>query len=180
MFRALDKLRPDIFTTYDWAMFDNLQRYSLVIMYIFIVLLVDSMNFFMKFVLWVPAESDILKCRVALWGFTAIAASKEFFEFIDDPNCKRVGPFMWLTIYTVLIELCIWSKFSRGMFDKPFPTGVIILDTVYFSLIFLGGVYATYNGMTKKIESEKAEYNLMDPPVTIESTQRILKEQKKK
>jgi len=176
---AMDKLRPDVLTTYNWKMFENITRYSQVMFYIWFILSVDSLNFFMKYVLWVPAESDILKIRVAIWAFSAIITSKEFFEYLDDPNCKRVGPFFWLSTFTVLIEYGIWFKFSRGMFDAPFPWYVVLIWTVYFSLVIAGGLYALNNGL-KSEPSLKKTYNLNDPEITIEQTKAVLAEGNKK
>ena len=131
------------------------------------------MNFFLKYVLWVSAESDVLKGRVAIWAFSAIVTSREFFSFIDDPNCKRVGPFFWLTTYTLMIEYSIWFKFSRGMFDTPFPWYVILIFITYSSLVVAGGLHAYYNGKdseynTKKLGQKK--YSLVDPDLQIEDT----------
>ena len=124
----------------------------------------------MKYVLWVDASSDLLKVRVALWGLTAIVTSKEFFEYIDDPNCKRVGPFFWLSTYTLMIEYGIWFKFSRGMFlDVPYPWYVYYIFVGYSSMVILGAVYAQYNGMQTPLSSRKV-YKLEDPEITIENT----------
>lgn len=149
-------------------MFDGLKRYLQVMFYIFFVLSVDAMNFFMKFVLWVGAESDLLKGRVAIWGFSAIIASKEFYEYIEDPNCHRVGPFLWLSLYTLCIEYSIWFKFSRGLFDEPFPWYVNVIHIVYFGTVFLGGVYAYLNGRWNG-NKKKARIDTSDPEVTIEN-----------
>ena len=102
-------------------MFSSLKRYLQVWFYIWFILSVDSLNFFMKYTLWINAESDILKARVAIWAFSAIVTSKEYFEYVDDPNCKRVGPFFWLSTYTVMIEYGIWIKFSQDVFAFNFP-----------------------------------------------------------
>ena len=147
-------------------MFSSLKRYLQVMFYIFFVLSVDAMNFFLKFVLWVGAESDLLKARVAIWGFTAIIASKEFFEYIEDPNCHRVGPFLWLSIYTLAIEYSIWFKFSRGMFSEPFPWYVVVIIVTYFGTAIMGGVYAFMN---EKKDNKKAQIDYSDPDVTIEA-----------
>ena len=127
-------------------MFNSLKRYLQVWFYIFFVLSVDTMNFFLKFILWIPAESDILKARVAIWAFTAIATSKEYYIFIDDPNCKRVGPFFWLSVYTIGIEYSIWIKYMLTEFSEPFPGYVKLINFAYFSLFILGGAYSYFNG----------------------------------
>lgn len=134
-------------------MFGNLKRYCTVWFYIAFVLSVDSMNFFMKYVLCIGAESDLLKARVAIWGFTAIVTSKEFFEYLDDPNCRRVGPFFWLSTYTIMIEYGIWFKFSKGLveLEEPFPWYVILIFIGYSTMV-LGGAIIAYNNGRKQPE----------------------------
>lgn len=143
-------------------------RYSQVIFFIFFVLSVDTMGFLLKYVLWVAAESDMLKARLFIWAFSAIAASKEYYIFCDDPNCKRVGPFLWICTYTLMIEYSAWFKFSRGVFDVPTPWYVKVIIVVYTSLVIIGGVYAYNNG--RKLKLKKIRYDTTDPEVTIEST----------
>jgi hypothetical protein len=130
------------------------------------------MNFLIKYVLWISAESDLCKARMAIWAFSAIAASKEFYIFCDDPNCKRVGPFLWLSSYTLFVEYSIWFKFSRGMFDTPCPWYVKLIIATYAFFVVIGGVYAYFNGLKHK--QSKIRYDTVDPEVTVESTQAIL------
>ena len=144
--KAVSKFKPEILLKHNWKMFGSLKRYLQVWFYIFFVLSVDALNFFLKFVLYIPAESDILKARVAIWAFTAIATSKEYYIFIDDPNCKRVGPFFWLSVYTIGIEYSIWIKYMLSEFDAPFPWYVKVINFLYFSLFIIGGIYSYYNG----------------------------------
>lgn len=170
--KAFTKLKPNVLLQYDWAMFQSLTRYSQVVFYIFFVLSVDTMNFLIKYVLWISAESDLCKARLAIWAFAAIAASKEFYIFCDDPNCKRIGPFFWLCCYTLFVEYSIWFKFSRGMFSAPFPWYVKVIIVVYLALVILGGVYAYLNG--RVLKQKKIRYDILDPEVTIEDTQAVL------
>jgi len=152
LWRAISKFQPDLLTTYDWQMLASLKRYAAVWFYIFFSLSVDAMNFFMKIVLWVGAESDLLKARVAIWGLTAIVTSKEFFEYMDDPNCKRVGPFVWLSCYTLAIEYGIWFKFSHGLTDAPFPWYVKVIGAVYAAVVLVGAVVAWWNEKSSREE----------------------------
>ena len=156
-------------------MFSSLTRYLQVCFYVFFVLSVDTLNFFMKYVLWVAADSDLLKCRVAIWGFSAIVTSREYFEYINDPNSNRVGPFFWLSCYTLFIEYSIWFKFRRGLFDTPSPWYVQLIIAVYFSIFALGGLYAWNNGLSKARKSNEKLYDLYDPDMTIEDTAQVLK-----
>ena len=129
----------------------------------------------MKYTLWVVAESDILKARVAIWAFSAIVTSKEYFEYIDDPNCKRVGPYFWLSTYTVLIEYGIWIKFSRDIFALNFPWYVYVIFASYTTMFLLGAAYSYCNGglQGKGHDTQHTKYNLLDPELTIEDTVKV-------
>ena len=61
--------------------------------------------------MWVPPNHDLLKYRVVLWGWVAIATSKEWYEYVSNPHCHRLGPFAWMTFYVSLIELSAIFKF---------------------------------------------------------------------
>lgn len=114
--------------------------------------------------MWVPPDHDILKVRLAVWAFSGIAATKEYYEYIQNKHCKRIGPFIWLAGFTLLAEFSIIVKFGMSMFTAPFPNYVIAIWTVLGSGIVLGGVYAYSNGLNLKEESE----NLADPSIDIE------------
>ena len=58
----------------------------MVLFYLFFVLSVDTLNFLLKYVLWIEAESDICKARVAIWAFSAIATTKEFYLWMESPE----------------------------------------------------------------------------------------------
>ena len=88
-----------------------MERYIGVSVFVFICLLIDCNNFFLKFLVWVPPDHDILKVRVILWGWAAVATSKEWYEYVSNPHCHRLGPFAWLTFYVSLIELSAIFKF---------------------------------------------------------------------
>jgi len=117
----LEKFKPNVWTRHNWGIFQSLWRYTAVLFYCFFVLSVDCNNFFLKFIMWVPPEHKILQVRLAIWAFSAIAATKEYYEFIANPYCKRVGPFIWLTSFTLMIEFSIVVKFGITMFTEPFP-----------------------------------------------------------
>jgi phosphatidylserine synthase 2 len=109
------------------------------------VLSVDCNNFFLKFILWVPADHKLLSFRLAIWAFSAIAATKEYYEYVTNKYCYRFGPFVWLTCYTLLIEISIIVKFGRTMFHAPFPWYVQLMWVCIAVLVVIGFVIAFYN-----------------------------------
>lgn len=95
--------------------------------------------------MWVPPEHWILQVRLAIWAFSAIGATKEYYEFVANPYCKRVGPFIWLTSFTLLVEFSIIVKFGATMFDAPFPWYVQLMWTVIAIFLVIGAVVAFVN-----------------------------------
>ena len=96
------------------------------------------MNFFLKYILWFPADHKILAVRVFMWGFGCIAAAKEYYEFISNKNCKRLGPYVWVPSLAIGVELSIVIKFGSSMFSTPFPWYVVLMWTIIFGLILVG------------------------------------------
>jgi phosphatidylserine synthase 2 len=160
-----EKFKPNVWAKYDWGFFKTLHRYLAVLFYCFFVLAVDCNNFFLKFIVWVPPEHKILQVRLAIWAFSAIAATKEFYEYFSNPYCKRVGPFIWLTCFTLLVEFSIIVKFGSDMFVEPFPWYVKLMWTVIGILVLIGGAIAYRN--ERKHGNEYMEttnnFNLNDP-----------------
>ena len=109
---ALDKMRPNFLQQYEWAGLQSFQRFFGMTVFVIIVLVIDCNNFFMKFVLWVPAEHDLLKFRVLLWGVCSLATAKEWYEYVSNEYCHRLGPFAWLTFYTCGVETLTVIKCS--------------------------------------------------------------------
>ena len=85
MLRVLEKLRPSALEQYEWSALQNLNRYIGVTVFVVICLLIDCNNFFYKFLVWIPPNHDLLKYRASLWGFVAIATSKEWYEYVSNP-----------------------------------------------------------------------------------------------
>lgn len=95
--------------------------------FVLFVLIIDCNNFFLKFVLWVPPEHDLMIVRVVLWGLCSLATAKEWFEYISNEYCHRLGPFAWLTMYTCGVETLTVIKCSQGQFTAPFPWYVKVI-----------------------------------------------------
>ncbi len=119
--RVLNKLRPSTLEKYEWNALKDLTRYIGVTAFIVVTLTIDCNNFFYKYLAWIPADHNLVKVRVILWGFSAIATSKEWYEYVSNPHCHRLGPFAWMTYYVCAIELSTIYKFRGNEFVNPFP-----------------------------------------------------------
>ena len=105
-----------------------------------------------------------------MWAFGSIASAKEYYEFISNKNCKRVGPYVWVPSLAIGVEVSIVIKFGSSMFTTPFPWYVIVMWTAIFGMILIGQGIALYNQINRKKNQveESQGYNLQDPAIDIE------------
>lgn len=146
----VEKFKPNFWQRHNWTTFSSPKRFGQILFYCFFVLCVDCNNFFLKFILWVPADHRLLSVRLGLWAFSAIAATKEYHEYITNKYCYRFGPFVWLTTLTLMMELSIVFKFGRTMFHAPFPWYVFVIWGTIGTLVAMGFAYAAYNERKNK------------------------------
>ena len=106
------KFLPGVLEKYEWSVTKDLISFMGTLTLVVMMLVIDCNNFFLKYLLWVPAEHDICLIRVLMWGFCAIATTKEWYEYITNPNMRRIGPFSWMSIYASSIETLAVIKFS--------------------------------------------------------------------
>lgn len=139
------KFTPNALEKFNWNATRNLTRYIGVTTFIAMTLMIDCHNFFLKSLLWVPADHWLVLVRVFTWGLHAGVCSKEWFEFISNPNCKRVGPFAWLAFYVCAIELLIILKFAPGEFVAPMPAWIFVMWAAVLALWLCGLAIATKN-----------------------------------
>ena len=147
---AVNKFKPNVWTRYDWSVFSSFKRYTQILFYISVCLGIDLMNFFMKFILLIPANHKLLPFRLLIWAVTSIAATKEFYEFITNKQCKRFGSFIWLGSLCLAVEYSLVFKLGAPMFKAPFPWYVQLIWAIIGSLVVGGGVYSYMNEVKNK------------------------------
>jgi phosphatidylserine synthase 2 len=148
---ALSKLSPVAYEKYNWAVFSNPRRFTGVLTFIIVCLTIDCNNFFLKALYWVPPDHEIMKFRIFMWGFAALATAKEWHEYISNPNHNKLGAFAWMTFYTCGIEVLMVIKAGRHekLFDfSVFPWFVYLIWACFATAIF-GGLYFSYTNEQK-------------------------------
>jgi hypothetical protein len=120
--------------------------------------------------LWIPANHNILGCRLFIWAFITIGSSKEYYEFISNKHCKRVGSFVWLPCLTLGVEFSIAIKFGSTMFHAPFPWYVQVMWMIIGGLILFGAMLAYMNESkkNKEIDSVEVAFDPQEPSIDIE------------
>lgn len=116
---------PTEVVIYEWDVFSSSWRFFTVLWFVATVCFVDLSHFFLKTLLWLPITHWTLAFRIFLWGFMCIMASREYYEYVTNPACKRLGHFIWLSQVILFTEWMIIIKFGDGIFTAPFPDTVV-------------------------------------------------------
>jgi phosphatidylserine synthase 2 len=146
-----------------WGFLSNPKSFFTVLGVSFFILGVDSMNFFLKYIIWIPADHNLLVFRVAVWGFTGIVAVKEYYEYCTNKYCFRLGPHCWLALFVLSLEISCAIKFGRNIFDKPFPYLVKLLWMGITAMFFTGLFISIQNGKKAK----KSKFDPSNPAIDI-------------
>jgi len=162
---------PNYFVRHDWKIFSSFKRFYSFIWFIIFMNLVDLSNFFGKFVLWIPATHYLLFVRVNIWAFLAMMSTREYYEYISNKSCKRLGPYVWIAHLILFIEWIMIYKFSDGFFHEAFPDYVKYFWLVVFlilSAISINLIVKDILRIIKKQDENEKKINLLDPGIEIE------------
>lgn len=170
--KFLKYFTPNYFAKHEWKIFSSFKRFCLVTWFIIFINLVDLSNFFLKFVLWIPATHYLLFIRVNIWALVAMVSAREYYEYISNKSCKRLGPFVWIAHLTLFIEWSMLYKFSEGFFKEEFPWYVSYFWVVLCVIISGISINLLVKDILKIIRKEKdnneEQINLLEPGIEIE------------
>ncbi|PRP83789.1 phosphatidylserine synthase [Planoprotostelium fungivorum] len=96
-----------------------------------------------SYVLHIPPPHPINVIRLFLWWGLGLPAAREFYQYVTDPKCKRMGSMCWIVAACAILELLLWIKygFSKQMFTAQAPPVVVYSWIVSLSLLFVWAVY---------------------------------------
>jgi len=126
---------------YHWEVLKSWKRLVAVVLLVIIISIVELNAFFLKYVLWIPPPHPINVARLLLWWSIGLPGMREFYQYVVDPNCKRLGTMAFLCVAVVGVETLIEVKFGKGMFPAAHPTKVIVAWAVGITLFLAWAVW---------------------------------------
>ena len=136
----MQQFTPHSWTAFEWDI-KTFKGFLAVLAIIYLEIQVELNAFYLKYLLWIPVSSQLNLYRLLFLFVQCLPATREAYQFLSDPKCKRLGMHAWMTTMIIITELVICIKFSKDEFPEPFPLPVIYGWAV--ALILLG-VYAFY------------------------------------
>ena len=104
----------------NWEPLSSWKQWAYVHVLIISASLIDLNAFLLKLFLWIPTEHDVNVARLFLMGFVAIPSAKQFYLYIKDPLCKKLGSQCWICVMIIVLEEAIILKTAPEL--PPVPT----------------------------------------------------------
>jgi phosphatidylserine synthase 2 len=162
-FTGITKLfKPNVWNKYKWKMFSSVRRYVAVIWFIILSVALQNTNFFLKYLLWIPSSHNLLLTRVLTLGGMGMIATAEYYYFVENKH-MRFGTGIWLTHFTLFLEIGLIWKWGRKVFVAPFKASIQAYWSVMFIVVIIGGVYVWHKNKGQK----KSTFNPYNPEVEV-------------
>lgn len=173
-FASFKIFAPNNIQKYDWQMLSSTKRFYSIIWYVIFMNLVDLSNFFNKHLLWLPSDHWLLQIRIWIWALLSTISTSEYYEYITNKNCIRLGHNVWLAHVILFGEAMIVYKFSEGYFTQPFPNwvigfwiGVIMIISLITGYLLVKDLHRRWKnkGLSSKND---ADTNTIEPSIDVE------------
>ncbi|KAG8702685.1 hypothetical protein FRC09_004601, partial [Ceratobasidium sp. 395] len=123
--RVLKQFTPHDWTEFNWEGTSSFISYCAVTLLLATFLAAELNPFYLKSLLWMEPSHPIIVSRLAGVFLCALPAVRELYQYLNNPEkAVRMGQHAWLLLATIVTELLIIVKWSRGMFAEPFPTHI--------------------------------------------------------
>lgn len=125
--RAILQFTPESWTPIHWfGPSCTYVRYLAVAQLVISWQLTELNTFFLKHIFEMPPAHPINLGRIALLGFIVAPSVRQYYTYITDTRCKRVGTQCWVIVAIMLIETMISIKFGINIFAQTQLWNILI------------------------------------------------------
>jgi len=142
--RALLQFTPESWSHTRWLDPScSWMRLVAVSMFMVIWQVVELNTFFVKHIFPMPTEHPLCVARILLMGLMAAPATRQYYSYITDKQCKRLGSQAWVFLCITLSELVLNIKFGlEDLFSKT-QMSMMILWIITCVAISCVGVFVS-------------------------------------
>ncbi|CEG38978.1 phosphatidylserine synthase [Plasmopara halstedii] len=134
---ALNQFTPLRWEQYHWEVFSSFSRFAEIVFAFAMCLLMEMNAFFLLTTLSIPKESNFNSYRLLLVFLLGIPAAAEYYEFITNPECWRLGQNAWMILSIATFEVLVWVKFSaNGVLFTKAPPSLVLYPILAFMVMF--------------------------------------------
>ncbi|GFT57127.1 phosphatidylserine synthase 2 [Nephila pilipes] len=174
--RIAAQFGPHSWIQFDWKPTSSLTRWLCVLGLIFMSLLLELNTFYLKFVLWLEPPHLLNILRLVLMVFAGAVSVREYFQLLDDPNCKTFGRQSWVMVAIVITEFLVIAKFDYNTITKPLPTHIIYFWIFALCSLFIWTVWKFFFNHKFSIGKKLEDYSELNDYKDVLNQDIMLKE----
>ncbi|XP_020487229.1 phosphatidylserine synthase 1 [Labrus bergylta] len=125
--RAVMQFTPASWTYVRW--FDpksSFQRLAGIYLFLLLWQLTELNTFFLKHIFVFQASHPLSWCRILLVGVITAPTVRQYYAYLTDTQCKRVGTQCWVFGAIAFLEALACVKFSHDLFSKTQIRSVLL------------------------------------------------------
>ncbi|XP_068189262.1 phosphatidylserine synthase 1 [Antennarius striatus] len=130
----------------------SFQRVAGIYFFMIVWQLTELNIFFFKHIFIFQASHPLSWCRILLIGIITAPTVRQYYVYLTEPQCKRVGTQCWVFGAIVFLEAIICVKFGQDLFSKT-QILYVFLWLLCLALITLLCLYGMVWYEQKKIET---------------------------
>ncbi|XP_017494696.1 PREDICTED: phosphatidylserine synthase 1-like [Rhagoletis zephyria] len=136
--RIILQFSPESWTPIHWFVPSNTySRYLAVTALVISWQLTELNTFFLKHIFEMPPGHPLNTYRIALLGFIVAPSVRQYYTYITDVRCKRVGTQCWLFLAVMLLETLVSIKFGLRIFAQTQLWNILCWLFIQFVLSIL-------------------------------------------
>jgi len=160
--RALMQFTPRTFSYNRWLdPTKGHMRLVAIIQYMMVWQMIELNTFWLKHIFPLPAEHPLCVFRILLTGVISAPSTRQYYTYITDPRCKRIGTQCWVFLMVGFSELILVLKFGRELFSQTQLSKVLL----WFGL----NIFVSCAGVFVSMEIYKYRFNKEKEVTSIEN-----------
>ncbi|XP_074656440.1 phosphatidylserine synthase 1-like isoform X2 [Tubulanus polymorphus] len=140
--RAVLQFTPASWTHMRWLDPNSSYMRIIAVCKLIIVFQLCELNFFfLKAIFYLPTGHIILFCRILLIGAVSAPSIRQYYSYVTDTQCNRVGTQCWLFCAITFTEAIICCKFGQELFLQTEIMNLVawIVFQLFLSFVFVYG-----------------------------------------
>ena len=118
--RAVLQFTPENWTHERWMdPSSGLMRLIAVFVLIFSIQMTDLNAFLLKRVLGLPVSHPLNTIRIAVIAIIGAPSMRQYYTFVTDRTCKRLGTQAWIFYAIMIVELLVSIKYGAQVMPRP-------------------------------------------------------------
>ncbi|XP_059086956.1 phosphatidylserine synthase-like [Tigriopus californicus] len=141
--RALLQFTPESFSSARWLDPScSWMRLIAVAQFTLMWQMVELNTFFVKHIFPMPVQHPICVARILVMGLMAAPATRQYYTYITDKECDRLGSQVWVFIAIAMSELIFHIKFGLDFFSNT-QISKMLIWVVLNIVISCSGLYVS-------------------------------------